>query len=41
MYDCLNTKVSKRPYCATWDKPVAVWDEDADGSNYTKEHYRS
>lgn len=41
MYDCLDAKVSKRAYCATCHKPVAVWDEDADSSNYTKELNRS
>lgn len=41
MYDCLNAKVSKRAYCATSDKPVEVWDDDADSSKYTKEHYPS
>lgn len=39
MYDCLNTKVSKRAFCGRCDKPVASWDEDTDHAYYTKQQY--
>ncbi|MBX8558096.1 hypothetical protein K5D43_26825, partial [Pseudomonas cichorii] len=35
MYNCLAAKVSKRAFCGSCDKPVASWDEDADGPHYT------
>lgn len=40
MYDCLNAKVSKWAYCSTCDKPVAQWDDIADGQHYNKQHSR-
>jgi hypothetical protein len=39
MYNCLTTKVSKRAFCGSCNKPVARWDEEADTKHYTKQHY--